>query len=59
MAEVVACTIRVPIEVMKQKMQVKQHRSMAAAARAIYHTEGLLAFYRGLGPTIFREVFNL
>lgn len=49
--------MRVPIEVIKQRMQVHQYQgSLVAAARQVYASEGLLGFYRGFQATIQREI---
>lgn len=49
--------MRVPIEVIKQRMQVHQYRgSLLDAARQVYVGEGLLGFYRGFQATIQREI---
>lgn len=56
MGEIFACTVRVPVEVVKQKMQVKQYMHFNQAVSSIYRNEGILAFYRGFAPTISREI---
>lgn len=56
MGELVACTVRVPVENVKQKMQVKQFGTLKEAIAGIYRRGGVLAFYRGFAPTIFREI---
>lgn len=49
--------MRVPIEVIKQRMQVHQYRGgLLGAARQLYASEGLLGFYRGFQATIQREI---
>lgn len=46
-----------PIEVIKQRMQVHQYRgTLLGAARQLYAGEGLLGFYRGFQATIQREI---
>ncbi|XP_022903468.2 S-adenosylmethionine mitochondrial carrier protein homolog [Onthophagus taurus] len=58
LAEVVACLVRVPMEVVKQRRQTcpKNSTSMAIALDA-WRSEGLLkGLYRGFGSTIIREV---
>lgn len=61
--EVAACAIRVPSEVVKQRVQASQHASSLAALTYILsqrRTHGLLhtwiELYRGWGITILREI---
>lgn len=54
--EVIACLVRVPTEVVKQRMQTGQYATLAEAARKISGAEGLLGFYRGYFTTVGREV---
>ena len=54
--EAAACSVRVPVEMIKQQMQAGQHRSMQAAAQSIWKTSGAKGFYKGYGITMFREV---
>lgn len=58
--EVVACLIRVPIEVVKQRRQAKTYKFEASFLRHIwdsYKSEGLCrGVYRGFGTTISREI---
>lgn len=58
--EIVACLIRVPVEIAKQRRQalmVKAGVSSLDVLRQAYKQEGLCkGLYRGFGPTIFREV---
>ncbi|KAI8916704.1 mitochondrial carrier domain-containing protein [Powellomyces hirtus] len=51
-----ACFIRVPTEIVKQRMQTGQYASVAGAARHIVATDGVRGFYRGYAMTIFREI---
>ncbi|XP_063916166.1 S-adenosylmethionine mitochondrial carrier protein homolog [Zophobas morio] len=57
--EVVACLIRVPMEVVKQRRQTstnKKHTSRKILMHAI-RSEGVIkGLYRGFGSTIFREI---
>ncbi|KAL5524743.1 PET8 [Sanghuangporus sanghuang] len=63
-AEVTACLIRVPTEVVKSRAQTsstpqdgaKTRGSSLAAARYILTHDGLAGFYRGFGTTIMREI---
>ncbi|KAJ2002141.1 S-adenosylmethionine transporter [Coemansia thaxteri] len=54
--EIAACLIRVPTEVIKQRLQTNHHSSLAAAIRGTYATEGLLGFYRGYLTQVVREI---
>jgi solute carrier family 25 S-adenosylmethionine transporter 26 len=52
-----ACTVRVPIEVLKQRMQVLQYNTgLISAIGQLYRTDGILGFYRGFQATIQREI---
>ncbi|KAJ8931833.1 hypothetical protein NQ314_015230 [Rhamnusium bicolor] len=57
-AEVVACLVRVPIEVVKQRRQTHPgNKSALRIAMAAYKYEGIRkGLYRGFGSTILREV---
>lgn len=54
--EVAACLVRVPTEVVKQRMQTGQYQSLPSALRSVISGSGLFGFYRGFGITIFREI---
>ncbi|KAI8994945.1 mitochondrial carrier domain-containing protein [Pilobolus umbonatus] len=54
--ETVACTIRVPTEVIKQRMQTKQFTKTSAAVSHVLRTEGILGMYRGFLSTVAREI---
>ncbi|KAJ1835325.1 S-adenosylmethionine transporter [Coemansia sp. RSA 2706] len=54
--EVAACLVRVPTEVVKQRLQAKHHGTLAAAVRGTYAGEGLLGFYRGYLTQVVREI---
>ncbi|KJE96287.1 solute carrier family 25 [Capsaspora owczarzaki ATCC 30864] len=54
--EVIACVVRVPSEVVKQRLQAGVHKNMVAAVRHILQTDGIAGFYRGYSSTILREV---
>jgi solute carrier family 25 S-adenosylmethionine transporter 26 len=56
LGETAACLVRVPTEVVKQRMQTGQYHSLGEALRTITGSEGLFGFYRGFAMTIFREV---
>ncbi|XP_055323478.1 S-adenosylmethionine mitochondrial carrier protein homolog [Sitodiplosis mosellana] len=60
-AEVVACLVRVPVEIAKQRRQVQstQYRHVSASKILVqaYQTEGIFrGLYRGFGATILREI---
>ncbi|CAB4418978.1 unnamed protein product [Rhizophagus irregularis] len=54
--EVVACIVRVPTEVVKQRMQAKQYSTTSSALKTIFNQEGLNGFYRGYFSTVIREI---
>lgn len=60
MAEVVACLIRVPVEIVKQRRQtatIASSRNGLAVLWQAYQTEGLCrGIYRGFGSTLLREI---
>lgn len=51
-----ACFIRVPTEVIKQRMQAGIHSSMMNAVSHTYMKEGIRGFYTGYKITILREI---
>lgn len=60
LAEVVACLVRVPVEIAKQRRQVASAQSQSSATNILLHayrTEGICGgVYRGFGATIMREI---
>jgi hypothetical protein len=50
-AETAACLIRVPTEVVKQRMQVGLHNSAIEAVPSIIKRDGILGLYNGFGST--------
>ncbi|KAG0344577.1 hypothetical protein BG004_004352 [Podila humilis] len=54
--EIAACFIRVPTEVIKQRMQTKQFTTTSAALKSVIQNEGILGFYRGYFSTVAREI---
>lgn len=48
--------MRVPTEVIKQRMQIKQFNTTFGAVSSVLKTEGILGFYRGFLPTVAREI---
>ncbi|KAJ7194238.1 mitochondrial carrier domain-containing protein [Mycena pura] len=58
-AEVAACLIRVPTEVIKTRAQTSSYgpgQSSLSSAKLIVGSDGLRGFYRGFGSTIMREI---
>lgn len=60
-AEVVACLVRVPVEIAKQRRQVASTKYQHIGATRIliqaYQTEGVFrGLYRGFGATVLREI---
>ncbi|XP_035894379.1 S-adenosylmethionine mitochondrial carrier protein homolog [Anopheles stephensi] len=59
-AEVVACLIRVPIEIAKQRRQALLHKGNASSLEILYgalRKEGIRkGLYRGFGTTVLRDV---
>ncbi|TFK40360.1 mitochondrial carrier domain-containing protein [Crucibulum laeve] len=60
LAEVAACLIRVPTEVIKTRMQTSTYGSLGhsslSAAKLLLANDGWRGFYRGFGSTIMREI---
>uniref|UniRef100_A0A914W6T9 Mitochondrial carrier protein PET8 n=1 Tax=Plectus sambesii TaxID=2011161 RepID=A0A914W6T9_9BILA len=54
--EVMACLVRVPTEVVKQRAQAFPNRRVMYVARKIIATQGLSGFYRGYASTVAREI---
>ncbi|KAJ1570084.1 hypothetical protein HK096_002575 [Nowakowskiella sp. JEL0078] len=54
--ELTACIVRVPTEIVKQRMQTSQYTSVSEALKSIWSRDGLFGFYRGYQMTIFREI---
>ncbi|KAI8336308.1 mitochondrial carrier domain-containing protein [Chlamydoabsidia padenii] len=54
--EVTACSVRVPTEVVKQRMQTKQFNTASSAVSNVIRTEGILGLYRGFLSTVAREI---
>ncbi|EPB72065.1 hypothetical protein ANCCEY_08860 [Ancylostoma ceylanicum] len=56
-AEVVACAVRVPTELVKQRLQASSRkRSLTDVCREIYRSNHLRGFYRGYLSTVAREI---
>jgi solute carrier family 25 S-adenosylmethionine transporter 26 len=58
LGEIVACLIRVPTEVVKQRMQARLYGRLDDAVRSIYRNSGVRGFYQGFYMTVFREVIS-
>lgn len=55
--EIAACSLRVPVEVIKQRLQTSITKKSALQLTInTWHEEGIRGFYRGFGSTILREV---
>jgi len=51
-----ACIIRVPVEVIKQRQQAGVHSSSIHIFRSILKSEGFIGLYRGYTTTVLREI---
>ena len=56
LGEVMACLVRVPTEVVKQRMQAGMHSSMASVVNDVLRNQGVFGLYQGYGITIMREI---
>jgi solute carrier family 25 S-adenosylmethionine transporter 26 len=56
MADVAACTVRVPFELIKQRLQMGLHTGTLDAARSIYRAGGVRGLYAGFLSTVLREI---
>jgi solute carrier family 25 S-adenosylmethionine transporter 26 len=56
LGEVMACLVRVPTEVVKQRMQAGQHHSLRDTVSTTMQREGFAGFYKGFGTTLLREI---
>jgi len=54
--ECMACLVRVPTEVVKQRMQTGQYTGLVSGASKLFSTEGIAGFYKGYFTTIAREI---
>ena len=55
-AETAACLVRVPTEVVKQRMQTGRYQKFTFALQDIYARYGIRGFYAGYGTTVAREI---
>jgi solute carrier family 25 S-adenosylmethionine transporter 26 len=55
-AETMACLVRVPTEVVKQRMQTGMEKSALEAVPKIIRAEGIGGIYSGFGVTVMREI---
>lgn len=56
MGEITACLVRVPTEVVKQRMQTGMYDSMISTVSNTIKRDGYMGLYSGYGITIMREV---
>lgn len=56
MGEFAACSVRIPIEIVKQRMQVSNCQSVKYAVANHYKLNGFKGFYRGAVSMLFRDV---
>lgn len=56
MGEVAACIVRVPTEIVKQRMQAGRYASASVAVRDIVATSGARGLFRGYMSTLAREI---
>eukprot|EP00486_Rosalina_sp_Unknown_P000189 CAMPEP_0201566418 /NCGR_PEP_ID=MMETSP0190_2-20130828/6161_1 /ASSEMBLY_ACC=CAM_ASM_000263 /TAXON_ID=37353 /ORGANISM="Rosalina sp." /LENGTH=277 /DNA_ID=CAMNT_0047985083 /DNA_START=345 /DNA_END=1175 /DNA_ORIENTATION=+ len=56
MAETTACLIRVPTEVIKQRMQTGGYDKLSFALSDTFRRYGIRGFYAGYGTTVAREI---
>ncbi|KAI9292849.1 mitochondrial carrier [Neoconidiobolus thromboides FSU 785] len=54
--EVTACLVRVPTEVIKQRLQTNQYTTYLHAVKSILKEESILGFYKGYSTTVLREI---
>lgn len=54
--EVAACSVRVPVEVVKQRTQANHDMSSWRMFKSVLHVEGFRGFYRGYFTTVAREI---
>jgi len=54
--EILACLVRVPVEVVKQRAQVNKNISSMTVLRSCLEQEGIRGLYRGYKSTVLREI---
>ncbi|VDO96711.1 unnamed protein product [Soboliphyme baturini] len=54
--ETIACFVRVPTEVLKQRTQARHSRNVRNALRTLLQVDGASGLYRGFGITLCREI---
>lgn len=54
--EIAACTVRVPVEIVKQRTQANQEISSLRTFKNVLACEGIGGFYRGYFTTVAREI---
>lgn len=55
-SETIACSVRVPTEVVKQRMQAGLHSQLSEAVSTILAKEGVSGMFSGYGITVLREI---
>ncbi|CAL8126762.1 unnamed protein product [Orchesella dallaii] len=55
LGEVIACVVRVPVEIVKQRQQTSKRSALSIMSNTL-KMEGFRGFYRGYFSTIFREI---
>ncbi|CAE6011574.1 unnamed protein product [Arabidopsis arenosa] len=53
---VLGTTLRIPCEVLKQRLQANQFDNIVEATVSVWHQDGLKGLFRGTGVTLLREV---
>mmetsp|Transcript_6296 Transcript_6296/g.24533 ORF Transcript_6296/g.24533 Transcript_6296/m.24533 type:complete len:290 (-) Transcript_6296:118-987(-) len=56
LGEIAACIVRVPTEIIKQRMQANLFPTASAALGNVLNTEGVLGLWRGYFTTVAREI---
>ncbi|CAG7816967.1 unnamed protein product [Allacma fusca] len=56
LGEIAACSIRVPVDIIKQRRQAFGHLGVTEILTGIRQHEGISGYYRGYASTIFREI---
>lgn len=51
-----SCVLRVPVDVVKQRLQVCRYTHLGEGISHIVRRDGYRGFYRGFGATLFRDI---